>query len=256
MRRPAGRIIYRHSRPVGRYAVVPQTDTCCLLSLVKGSRVQSLQRSRRVIPASRAMRSSSDGQSHSRQSRHEVQRRRPVVVREGDLRGDVVLLDGCRRCGSCGRGTPCRGRTRSSPARSPAARRRAPAAGPRPAAAGGAAPTGTSAAHRPTLGASAPGSPCGPAAPRRPPTWSRAAAPPPGSSGSPGPPSRSSSTRPGTPSSSSTSTSSLVESICTSSPGRQAVSSPNGPSGRLASDRRVRAEPVVCRPWLSRSNSR
>jgi hypothetical protein len=65
-----------------------------------------------------------------------------------------------------------------------------------------------------------------------------------------------SSTRPGTPSSSSTSTSSLVESICTSSPGRQAASSANGPSGRLASERLVRAEPVVCRPWLNRSNSR
>ncbi len=65
-----------------------------------------------------------------------------------------------------------------------------------------------------------------------------------------------SSTRPATPSSSSTSTSSAVESICTSSPGRAAVSSPNGPSGRLASERLVRAEPVVCRPWLNRSNSR
>jgi hypothetical protein len=65
-----------------------------------------------------------------------------------------------------------------------------------------------------------------------------------------------SSTRPGTPLSSSTSTSSGVESICTSSPGRAAVSSPNGPSGRFANDRLVRADPVVCRPWLNRSNSR
>jgi hypothetical protein len=48
---------------VGRYGVFSQTDTCCLLSLVKGARVQSLQRSRKVIPASRAMRSSSDGQT-------------------------------------------------------------------------------------------------------------------------------------------------------------------------------------------------
>jgi hypothetical protein len=38
-----------------------QTETCCLLSLVKGSRFQPPQRSRRVMPASRAIKSSSAG---------------------------------------------------------------------------------------------------------------------------------------------------------------------------------------------------
>jgi hypothetical protein len=38
-----------------------QTETCLVLSLVNGSRFQPLQRSRSVIPASRAIRSSSDG---------------------------------------------------------------------------------------------------------------------------------------------------------------------------------------------------
>ena len=38
-----------------------QTETWFLLSLVKGSRFQPLQRSRKVIPATRAIRSSSDG---------------------------------------------------------------------------------------------------------------------------------------------------------------------------------------------------
>ena len=47
----------------GRWAVFSHTDTWALLSLVKGVRAQSLQRSRKVIPASRAMRSSSDGQT-------------------------------------------------------------------------------------------------------------------------------------------------------------------------------------------------
>jgi hypothetical protein len=47
----------------GGYAVFSQTDTELPLSLVKGARVQSLQRSRNLIPASRAMRSSSDGQT-------------------------------------------------------------------------------------------------------------------------------------------------------------------------------------------------
>ena len=40
-----------------------QTETCCVLSLVNGSRCQPLQRSRSVIPARRAIRSSSDGQT-------------------------------------------------------------------------------------------------------------------------------------------------------------------------------------------------
>ena len=38
-----------------------QTETCFVLSLVNGSRVQLLQRSHSVMPASRAIRSSSDG---------------------------------------------------------------------------------------------------------------------------------------------------------------------------------------------------
>jgi len=65
-----------------------------------------------------------------------------------------------------------------------------------------------------------------------------------------------SSTRPGTPSSSSTSTSSGVESICTTSPGAAAGSDPNMPSGLPASDRRVDADPVACRPCDSVPNSR
>ena len=49
------------NRVAGCYAVFSQTETWLLLSLVKGSRFQPLQRSRKVIPASRAIRSSSDG---------------------------------------------------------------------------------------------------------------------------------------------------------------------------------------------------
>jgi hypothetical protein len=50
------------TRPVfNRYAFFSHTETCVVLSLVKGSRFQPLQRSRRVMPASRAIRSSSDG---------------------------------------------------------------------------------------------------------------------------------------------------------------------------------------------------
>jgi hypothetical protein len=41
--------------------VFSQTETCLVLSLVNGSRFQPLQRSRSVIPASRAIRSSSEG---------------------------------------------------------------------------------------------------------------------------------------------------------------------------------------------------
>ena len=40
-----------------------QTETCLALSLVNGARRQPPQRSRSVIPASRAIRSSSDGQT-------------------------------------------------------------------------------------------------------------------------------------------------------------------------------------------------
>jgi isochorismate hydrolase len=42
-------------------SVFVQTETCFVLSLVNGSRFQPAQRSRSVIPASRAIRSSSDG---------------------------------------------------------------------------------------------------------------------------------------------------------------------------------------------------
>jgi len=46
--------------PIG-YSGFSQTDTWLALSLVKGSRLQSLQRSRKVMPASCAIRSSSEG---------------------------------------------------------------------------------------------------------------------------------------------------------------------------------------------------
>ena len=46
-----------------RHAGFSHTETCAVLSLVNGSRFQLLQRSRRAIPASRAIRSSSDGQT-------------------------------------------------------------------------------------------------------------------------------------------------------------------------------------------------
>ncbi len=65
-----------------------------------------------------------------------------------------------------------------------------------------------------------------------------------------------SSTRPATPSSSRTMTSSGVESICITSPGAFTCRWANGPSGRAASDRRVRADPVVCLPADSAENSR
>jgi hypothetical protein len=64
------------------------------------------------------------------------------------------------------------------------------------------------------------------------------------------------STRPASPSSRRTSTSSGVESICMISPGAHASACPNGPSGRSASERRVRADPVVCLPADSLSSSR
>ena len=50
-----------HRYPPGRDAGFSQTDTWLVLSLVNGSRAQPLQRSRSVIPASRAIRSSSAG---------------------------------------------------------------------------------------------------------------------------------------------------------------------------------------------------
>ena len=53
-----------------------------------------------------------------------------------------------------------------------------------------------------------------------------------------------------------TRTSSGVESICVHSPGRAAVTVPNGPAGAFARDRRVRAEPKVCFPEAARAASR
>ena len=47
--------------PRAQPAGFSQTETCLRLSLVNGSRFQPPQRSRSVIPASRAIRSSSDG---------------------------------------------------------------------------------------------------------------------------------------------------------------------------------------------------
>ena len=51
-------------------------------------------------------------------------------------------------------------------------------------------------------------------------------------------------------------TSSGVESISITSPGALTCSWLNGPSGRAASDRRVRADPVVWRPADRTENSR
>ncbi|WP_413811601.1 hypothetical protein [Streptomyces sp. OE57] len=65
-----------------------------------------------------------------------------------------------------------------------------------------------------------------------------------------------SSTFSATPSSSRTSTSIGVESICISSPGALAGTSPNGPDGRAPTERRVRADPVAWVPTASLSNSR
>ena len=52
----------QHARRRG-HARFSQTETCFSLSLVKGSRAQPAQRSRSDMPASRAIRSSSDGQT-------------------------------------------------------------------------------------------------------------------------------------------------------------------------------------------------
>jgi hypothetical protein len=65
-----------------------------------------------------------------------------------------------------------------------------------------------------------------------------------------------SSARPSTPSSSRTMTSSGVESISITSPGALTRAWLNGPSGRAASDRRVRADPLGCFPADSTENSR
>ncbi len=64
------------------------------------------------------------------------------------------------------------------------------------------------------------------------------------------------STRSVTPLPRRTRTSSGVESICIRSPGAITATCPNGPSGRAASDRRVFADPVVCRPACSLPNRR
>jgi hypothetical protein len=64
-RSSTGTAIMAGLRPRERYGPSPagfsQTETWPVLSLVNGSRLQPLQRSRRVIPASRAIRSSSAG---------------------------------------------------------------------------------------------------------------------------------------------------------------------------------------------------
>ncbi|SHW61876.1 Uncharacterised protein [Mycobacteroides abscessus subsp. abscessus] len=65
-----------------------------------------------------------------------------------------------------------------------------------------------------------------------------------------------SSTRSTKPSSSTTRTSNGVESISTTSPGRATVIAPNGPSGCLDNERRVRADPNVCLPSARRLTSR
>jgi hypothetical protein len=59
--KPAGGTSACAQARVERYAVFSQTETYVVLSLVKGLRFQPLQRSRKVIPARRAIRSSSDG---------------------------------------------------------------------------------------------------------------------------------------------------------------------------------------------------
>jgi hypothetical protein len=59
-----------------------------------------------------------------------------------------------------------------------------------------------------------------------------------------------------TPSACRTSTSSGVESICINSPGAHADTCPNAPDGREATERRVVAEPVVCRPADNSANNR
>ena len=62
---PVGREPVRSYTPAGYrdYASFAQTETYARLSLVKGSRRQPLQRSRSRMPAIRAIRSSSDGQT-------------------------------------------------------------------------------------------------------------------------------------------------------------------------------------------------
>jgi len=61
--RPAGQLLCPSPQSYN-YAVFSHTDTCVVLSLVNGSCCQPLQRSRSLIPARRAIRSSSDGQTY------------------------------------------------------------------------------------------------------------------------------------------------------------------------------------------------
>ena len=119
-----------------------------------------------------------------------------------------------------------------------------------------AAPSAPSSTPPPSPAASAPGSPRGPAARWRPPTVSSAAAPPrapPGSrrrscrSARPGRAPR----RPAAPARPAGSSRSAPP---PRAPPPAAVE--NMPSGRPASDRRVRADPVVCRPRDNVSNNR
>jgi len=77
-----------------------QTEMWLRLSLVKGSRFQSLHRSRDVIPAVRAIRSSSDGETYRcRREGLEVTIDHPVTVRGRELRRDVVVLEAKMRRG-------------------------------------------------------------------------------------------------------------------------------------------------------------
>ena len=75
--------------------VFSHTDTCLVLSLVNGSRFQPLQRSRSDIPASRAIRSSSAGDTE----RNGIEKPFPAsideveVVRDEALRVEVELVD-------------------------------------------------------------------------------------------------------------------------------------------------------------------
>ena len=50
-----------YPRPHAAQRSFSQTETWLVLLLVNGARLQSFQRSRKVIPASRAIKSSSDG---------------------------------------------------------------------------------------------------------------------------------------------------------------------------------------------------
>ncbi len=57
----AGPVLSRQRSDGDGYDVFSHTETCLVLSLVNGSRFQPLQRSRSLMPAMRAIRSSSAG---------------------------------------------------------------------------------------------------------------------------------------------------------------------------------------------------